>query len=478
MPGFADYGDYDGLGLAELVRTRQVSSRELIESAIEAIEAQNPDINAVCRPLFDEARIQADFAPQRKGLLAGIPFLIKDLTGHIAGVETNAGCALLKGHVPRKNTELFRRFRKAGLIAVGVTATPEMGLQVTTESPLYGPTRNPWNLEHSPGGSSGGSAAAVAAGIVPVADASDGAGSIRIPASCCGLVGVKPTKQRTPSGPLAGELFGGLGVEFPVTRSVRDAAAILDEVHGADIGAPYILPPPVRPYLEETKREPGSLRIAFIDKTFSGEIIHPDCSSAVRDTALLCEQLGHHVENAQPDFNVSRLTSVFQTYFGTVGCTILELLAKKMGRVPSPENVEPVTWSMYQEAKATSAFDFNAAGFYFGRVQRLLGRFFDRYDALITPVLTKPPVRIGELKDANGDLHNHWYNTIGDGYSPFCFPFNVTGQPAASLPLFQSRRGLPIGVQVITRFADESTLFRLAAQLERASPWCERRAPT
>lgn len=471
-----NYDNYDGLGLAKLVRNGEISAQDLVKHSIGLVEKVNPKINAICRTTFDKA-LENSGSVGADTPFCGVPFLVKDLTGHMAGVETNAGSRLLKGLVPRQDTELMVRYRKAGLIPIATTTTPEMGLQVTTESELTGATCNPWNTEHSAGGSSGGSAAAVAAGIAPIADASDGAGSIRIPASCCGLFGLKPTRQRTPSGPNAGDLFGGLGIEFPVTRTVRDAAALLDALSGADIGPPSVLPPPPRPFLEEVEADPGRLRIAFADTTFSGTPIDPECAGAVWSTAVLCEEMGHEVEDAMPQINFERYFSAVRTYFGTVGCTLLDLLGKKLGRTPSPGNLEAVTWNMYQEAKATSAFDFIGASLYFGRIQRLMGAFFERYDVLITSVLTKPPVKIGVLKDEEGDVERHWHNTIGDGYSPFSSPFNVTGQPAASVPLHWTKDGLPVGIHVITRFGDEATLLRLAAQLERARPWFNKRPP-
>jgi amidase len=469
-----DYARYDALGLAGLVRAREVSPLELVESAIDAIERLNPALNFVCHRLYDRARAQA----RRTDLsapFAGVPFLLKDLGAQLAGAPYEGGSRLMQGHVSRIDTNLTRRFLDAGLNIVAKSTTPEFGAQINTESLLTGPTRNPWNLERTPGGSSGGSAAAVAAGVVPVAHANDGLGSIRIPASNTGLFGLKPTRQRTPVGPEMGELSGGRGVEFVVSRSVRDSAALLDAVHGADVGAPHWAPPPARPYVEELSVKPAPLKIALMTATFSGAAVDPECVHAVRDTAALCEALGHTVVEAAPAIDWSGYLRAVRVAGGASLSAGLRSVGEALGRPLSPETLEPLTWLSYLEAKDLLALDYFRALDVYAALQRAMGGFFVDYDILVTPMLARPPAPIGWLGAPSDDLDAFWEKFAGDAYSPFAGVFNVTGHPAASIPLHLDRHGLPIGTQIVGRFGDEGAILRLAAQLEHARPWAERR---
>jgi amidase len=487
------YDTHDALGLAALVRAREVTPRELVEAAIRRIDRLNPRINAVVYRMDDEARRAAD-AGAGDGPFAGVPFLLKDLLAHYAGTPTTAGSRMLDGFVPDHDSEIVRRFRRAGLIVVGKTNTPEFGLTPFTEPERYGPTRNPWDLSRTTGGSSGGSAAAVAAGIVPMAGGGDGGGSIRIPASCCGLFGLKPTRGRTPTGPDEGELWQGAAIEHVLTRTVRDSAAALDAIAGGDPGAPYIIAPPERPYLDEVSTEPRSLRVAMTSTPLLGHSVHPECVRAVDDAARLLESLGHHVEEAAPTVDRDSFNRAFLTIVcGEVRADLSDA-ERVTGRRASSRLVEPPTWALALLGRALGADAFALASRTLQRAAREVGRFFERYDVLLTPMLASPPVAIGALQptpremlairilgalDAGGLLRRAGMleqaaEKVFD-FIPYAPLFNVTGQPAMSVPLAWSADGLPIGVQCVARFGDEATLFRLAGQLERARPWAARR---
>jgi amidase len=472
----SEYAQRDALGLAELVRSREVSPLELVETAIGAIERLNPTLNFVSHELYERARAAArdldGSAP-----FAGVPFLLKDVGAKLAGAPYEAGSRLMRGYVASIDSNLTRRFIDAGLNIVAKSTTPEFGAQIHTEPMLTGTTRNPWNLNRTPGGSSGGAAAAVAAGVVPIAHANDGLGSIRIPASNTGLFGLKPTRQRTPCGPDMGELSGGRGVEFIVSRSVRDSAALLDLVHGADVGAPHWAPPPERPYLDEIAARPSPLKIAMMTTTFSGASVNRECEAAVRETAALCEELGHTVVEAAPAIDWAGYFWAIRVAGGASLSAGLRSAAEGLGKTISPDNVEPLTWLTYLEAKELLAIDYLRALEVYGRVQREMGAFFVDYDILLTPVLSQPPAPIGWLGAPGDELDVYWDKFAGDGYSPFTGVFNVTGQPAASIPLHVSSEGLPIGTQIVGRFGGEGTIFQLAAQLEAARPWAARRPP-
>ena len=465
-----DYGSHDGLALADLVRRREVSAGELLERALACAAECNPALNAVVTSLHDAARA-AIAAGLPEGPFTGVPFLVKELLAGVAGAATTNGSRLLAGAVARHDSELVARFRRAGLVVFGKTNSPEFGLLPVTESALYGAARNPWHPAHSPGGSSGGSAAAVAAGIVPAAHATDGGGSIRIPASCCGLFGLKPTRGRTSFGPDVGEGLSGLSTQHVVSRSVRDSAALLDATAGMAAGDPYGAPSPAGPWLAETSVEPGHLRIGFTRAAPTGVAVHADCIAAVDDAARLCESLGHHVEEASPECDWHALERGFGTVFGAHA---MANIARATGG-PMPERglVEPMTWAVAERARSLSAADLIVALHGLSREARRLAGFFARFDLWLTPTLAAPPLPLGHFV-ALPPTAEAWAAGF-TSYCPFTYPFNVSGQPAVSVPLHWNSAGLPIGVQFAARVGDEATLFRIGAQLERARPWFSRR---
>jgi amidase len=493
MSDFKEYDHYDGLGLAELIRSRQVSAAEVCDAAVGRIQRLNPAINAVVTPMFDLA---AD-ALQRglpEGAFRGVPFLLKDLLSVYAGVPLTFGCKALKNFIPDHDSELVARYKQAGLVTLGKTNTPEFGLVAYTEPELFGPTRNPWDLSRTPGGSSGGSAAAVSAGMVPLAGAGDGGGSIRIPASYCGLFGLKPTRGRIPTGPDFGELWQGAVVEHVITRSVRDSAAVLDAIAGSDAGAPFVVAPPERPFLEETRREPRRLRIGFSCRTPLETPVHPENQKAVLQAALLLRRLGHDVEEAAPELDGRALARSYLTMlYGEVAAD-LEELGLVLGRPVRPDDVETATWIIGLIGRYESAVAMAAARRLWGRAGRVMGRFHAAYDLYMTPTTAQPPARIGELKPKPYEIGAlkavNWLRLgrrlqrsgIIDrlaleqmARTPFTQLANFTGQPAMSVPLHWTAAGLPCGVHFMARTGDEATLLRLAAQLERENPWVQRR---
>ena len=495
MGSFQEYDQYDGLGLAELVKKGEVSPLKICEEAITRIENVNPKLNAVITPMYDIARKVATDSPL-DGPFSGVPFLLKDLLETYAGVPETKGSKAYRNNISDHDSELVKRFKKAGLVILGKTNTPEFGLLGITEPELHGPTSNPWNVHHTPGGSSGGSAAAVASGMVPMASANDGGGSIRIPASCCGLFGLKVSRGRTPTGPKHGTLWQGAAVEHVVTRSVRDSAAILDATHGADIGAPYFIPDPSRPYLQSIKDDPNALRIAYNTKSPIGTPVHQDCINAIKHTASLLEKLGHNVEEAEPEIDGLALAkSFFVMYFGEVAAEIEELKAH-LGRKPKPSDVEALTWMLGLLGQTYSAGYFVKMMREWDKAARVMGRFHETYDVYLTPTLAYPPVKVGELqpKPAERVLINV-VNTLGLGRllkasgivdklaveslskTPFTQLANFTGQPAMSVPLYWTSDGLPCGSQFMARLGDEATLLRLATQLEKEHPWFDKRPP-
>ena len=385
------YSSHDAISLAGLVRSGEVTARELVTAAIERIERLDPQLNAVVHPMFESALRQAD-APVTDGPFAGVPFLLKDLVAWYTGEPTTSGSRLYDGWVPPHDTEIVRRYRGAGLIVVGKTNTPEFGLTAHTEPELFGPARNPWDTDRTTGGSSGGSAAAVASGMVPMAGGSDGGGSIRIPASCCGLFGLKPTRGRTPTGPVVGEIWQGSVVEHCLTRSVRDSAAMLDAISGPDVGAPYQATPPERSFLSEVTAEPGRLRIAFTSVPLLGHTVHPDCAAAVADAANLLESLGHDVVEAFPSVDREAFNRAYLTVIcGEVHADLLE--AKRLtGRSATPGNVEFTTWALHLIGGKLSAGTFIAAERYLRTAARGVGAFFEGYDVLLTPTYVRAAV--------------------------------------------------------------------------------------
>ena len=470
-----EYASYDGLGLAELVRRREVTPGELITEAVRRIERHDPTLNAIVHSFYDRAREMASEMDRTDAPFAGVPFLLKDVLGDLEGVPTSYGSRFMQGHLPRFESELVTRFRRAGLVPLAKTNAPEFGLVGTTEPALYGPCRNPWNPEHSTGGSSGGSAAAVAAGIVPLAHANDGGGSIRIPASCCGLVGLKPTRGRNPLGPLVGDALGGLVAEHVVTRTVRDCAVLLDCTAGPAPGDPYAAQPPDRPYAEEVGRDPGALRVAFATGGSMGVKVDPECEQAVRDAARACEELGHRVEEAQPLIGQEALGAAFTTVWAVGAAWEIDGLGFLTGQTPRQDLFEPLTWALYQRGKQVSAVEYQNAVLTFQMTGRQVGAFMTQHDVWLCPTLGRPPVPLGTIDTRIGDIQLGFEPMLE--YMAFTPLQNATGQPAISLPLHQSESGLPVGVQFSGRMGDEGTLLALAAQLEQARPWIDRKPP-
>ncbi len=474
MISIDEYAKYDGLGLAELVAKKEVTPQELADTALAAVERVHPKLNAVLQRLPEEARAAiARGVPE--GPFRGVPFLIKELVLHAKGVRLDSGCKLAQGFVPKEDTELMARFRRAGLVLVGTTQTPELGYNPTTETTLYGPVHNPWDPARSAGGSSGGSGAAVAAGIVPVAHANDGGGSIRIPASCNGLVGLKPTRDRIPTGPDYADPLCGLAIEFAVSRSVRDTAALLDAVAGPDPGAPSVCVPPARPFREELAAKPGRLRIAFSTRPVSGRRADPECERAVLETAKLLESLGHEVLEDAPRYDWDRFLDTVHVIWTAFTALSMDGLAGALGRTPTPDSVEAVTWKCYEDGKRFSALDLLAALDHHNAVSRQVAPFFQDVDAFLTPTLARPPAPLGEIDQNKAGLSAiDWTRQVFE-YVPFTALYNTTGQPAISLPLHFTPQNVPIGVQFAGRFGEESTLLRLASQLEQARPWRDKR---
>jgi len=461
----------DATAQAELVRRKQVKPIELVDAAIARIERLNPAINAVITPLFEQARAAAG-GTLPDGPFRGVPFLLKDLLASYAGARLCAGSAFLRDFVPDHDSELVARLKRAGLVIVGKTNTPEFGLLPTTEPRLFGPSRNPWDPARTTGGSSGGSAASVAAGMVAMAHGNDGGGSIRIPASCCGVFGLKPTRARNPLGPDFGDLMGGLAVEHALTRSVRDSAALLDATSGPDIGDPYCAPPPARPFLKEVGADPGRLRVAFTTSALNGAPVHADCVRAVREAAELCCELGHEVSEATPAIDGERFGSAFMRIW-SVGCARgMEGNAILTGRQPMPDEFEELTWALAEQGRAVSAASYLLTVTFLQGIARQVARFFVKYDVWLTPTLAEPPLPLGSFDPQPGNpLYGIQRASEFVPFTPIC---NVTGQPAMSLPLFWNGEGLPVGTHFVGRFGDEATLFRLAAQLEAAQPWAGR----
>jgi amidase len=476
MISLKDYTAHDGLGLAELVARKEVTPDELGAAAFEAVAKVNPRINAVLHTIPKEAAAEIR-AGLPRGPFTGVPFLIKEIVLHAKGVRCEMGSKLAQGYVPDADTELMARFRRAGFVLAGTTQTPEFGYNPTTETRAFGPVHNPWNLGHSPGGSSGGSGAAVAAGIVPIAHANDGGGSIRIPASCNGLVGLKPSRDRIPSGPDYGDLLCGLACEFALTRSVRDAAALLDAVAGPDPGAPGHPVPPARPYREQIGTPPSRLRIAWTTTPASGAKIDPECEKAVHETVRLLESLGHTLIEDRPRYDWDAFLENVNVIWGAFGVASIDFASAMTGRKPGPDNLEAVTLASYEDGKRYSAIDLLNAMTHCNLVSRQVGPFFEKVDVLVTPTIARQPAPLGELnQNREGMRAMEWTRQIFS-YVPFTPLFNVTGQPAISLPLHWSADGLPVGVQIAGRFGDEATLLRLAAQLEQARPWAAKRPP-
>ena len=498
-----EYIRHDATALAELVRAGETTAGELLDVAMTRLARWNPRINAVVIDLEERARQQV-----RRGIedapFIGVPFLVKDLDGFLAGAEFSASSRSLTGFVPPRDSELFTRYQQAGLLIFGKTNTPEFGLVGTTESRLRGPARNPWQPLYTPGGSSGGSAAAVAARIVPMAHAGDGGGSIRIPASACGLFGLKPSRGRTPMGPDETEQWSGLVQRHAVTLSVRDSARLLDATLGADPGCPYVAPGPERPYADEVKRNPGKLRIAFSRGSSLGKTVHPECARAVEETAQLLADLGHEVVEDAPPIEREALCHAFLVTLASCTAAVVREVGALRGRPVQAREIEPATQFLACLGESIPAAEYETARLRMQAASRALAPFFESYDVFVDATMAHPPARIGEwalpgaletairvfapvaprrlmlraLEHFSAEALERTANTM---------IFNMSGQPSMSVPLgwsteglpqdvklLWSNEGLPLGVQFTARYGDEATLFRLAAQLEMARPWRDR----
>lgn len=491
---FEEYVRHDATALAELVATGAVSPAELLETAIARAEAINPAINAIVTPLYDRGRTMAAHVPT-KGPFAGVPFLLKDLQMEWADTPLKSGCQGYRNYVSTTDSEVVKRWKAAGFVFFGKTNTPEFGLTPYTESTLYGPAHNPWKLTHSPGGSSGGSAAAVAAGIVPAAAATDGGGSIRIPASCCGLFGLKPSRGRVTLGPRFGELWNGAVATHAVTRSVRDSAALLDTIAGPLAGDPYGIVPPERPFREEVGREPGKLRIAFSTQSLMpSQVTDPVCVQAVQETVKLLEHLGHTVEEIPLPYEKSIVTQAFFVAVLSETAATLRELGDYLKRPARRTDVELNTWVQSRLAEGFSAADAAYQKRRWNVLSRNMGQLHETYDLFLTPTIPRPPIQIGtfqnkdsekrliKLVDAVGGLKylkgSKIVNELAErslSYISFLVITNMTGQPSMSVPLHWSADGLPIGVMFAAKLGDEATLFRLAGQLEQEKPWFDKR---
>ena len=481
-------GDHDAVGLAGLVRAGEVKPLELVDAAIARIEAVDPQLNAVIHQRFERARAEAAAMAGGPGSgaapLAGVPFLVKDITCHQAGEPFHEGMRFLRDRQWREDsdTHLAAKFRAAGLITVGRTNTPELGIVPTTEPVAYGPTRNPWDRSRSPGGSSGGAAAAVAAGLVPAAHANDGGGSIRIPASACGLVGLKPSRGRTSLGPSAS--FSALVVcEHVVCETVRDSAAFLDAVAGPMPGDLYVAPPPVRPYREEVGADPGRLRVGLLTAAPGGlAVVQRDCVAAAEAAAGVLTTLGHHVDVAHPAaLDLPDWTAHFVSLWSAGVALALDGWSARTGARVGADDVEPLTWALAELARALPGPALLRSLDWLLKTTRLVAEWWEPvdgspgFDLLLTPTLAEPPVPLGTFDSPPDNPLAGFIRAAA--FTPFTPPFNVTGQPAVSLPLSWNHDGLPIGVQLVAAYGREDVLFRVAAQLEDAEPWGSRRPP-
>jgi amidase len=472
-----EYSSYDGVALADLVRKKEVSPKELVRLFVEAVEKINPKINAVIEVYND--RIEGmNESTISTGPLAGVPFLMKDIGAGEKGRIQESGSRLMTGHVSDKDSFLTTRFKKAGLTLLGRTTTPEFALGISTESVLTGETKNPWNLELMAGGSSGGSAASIAAGIVPIAHGSDNGGSIRIPASACGLVGLKPSRGRVTLGPDIGEMWPGMLQEFVLSRTVRDTALMLDLASEPAPGDPFIITQPTRPYAQEVNAPTEHLRIAWTTDSWQpSALVDSEVVNCVEQVVSECEGMGHEVIETSPIFDYEeylRATCIAWSFGLYAG---MEIFAGMIGRKISEETLEPVMLSFYNYSKGLTAADMLMTEFVLNNFRRNFGEFFEQYDMLLTPTLVKLPEPIGKYTKMRTDIDYVGYMRLCDEVRIHPPAANVTGQPAISLPLGESKSGLPIGVQFMARFGEENTLIRLASSLEKEIPWHNRIPP-
>ena len=489
---YEEYCQFDATGLAAIIQKGEVKPTELVTAALARMDQVNPKINAVIHR-YDERAFEVAGKEAPQGPFGGVPFLLKDLPdGALEGTPLTMGCRCLRHNKATQDSELVKRYRKAGVTFIGSTNTPEFGLMGTTEPELYGPTRNPWNVNHSSGGSSGGAAAAVAAGIVPVAHANDGGGSIRIPASACGVFGLKPTRGRMPMGPEAAEMWNGFAVPHVISRSVRDSAAFLTLTHGPDIGAPYVASGEVGFGLPGLEQPCPPLRVALVKQSILGEQTHTDCRMAVEDAAKLVEDLGHVVEEVALPIDRHALRLAYLTVVAACTAGDIHAVSQHLGRRLRHNDVEAASWFMGQVGHALSAAELEIARTTIGRATRKLAEFHETYDVIMSPTMAYPPARLGELLPKPIEqmglallrafpirsLLKRVLVDLAAGMiekTPNTMLFNMTGQPAMSVPLHWNSNGMPIGIQFAGALGSEVLLYRLAAQLEAAKPWNGRR---
>ena len=461
----------DATAQAELVASGKVSPVEMVNAAIERVERYDGALNALTYRWFEAARELASSSDLPEGPFRGVPYLLKDLYAAEAGKPLSNGSKAYKAaeYVSTEDSTLVARYKASGLISIGRSNSPEFGSVPVTEPEAWGPTRNPWDLSRTPGGSSGGSASAVAAGIVPIAHASDGGGSIRIPAACCGLVGLKVSQGRISMGPSRDE--SNLGVEHCVSRSVRDSARLLDATHGPGIGDVIIAPTPRRPFIDEVGADPGRLRIGFLDFNPRGGDVHADCVDGVHKTAKLLESLGHHVEPGFPDiFSDNEIGRAFSMLWSTNMGTAIRRFSQALGREMTPNDIEAMNWAQAEFAKGVNGVDFSLAQASSIQFRRAIQSWWTKgWDLLLTPTLSAPPLPVGSMPN-NPERPMTPLMTAGS-WVAFTSQFNISGQPAISLPLHRTAEGLPVGMQLAAAYGREDLLIRVASQLEQAAPW-------
>lgn len=498
MEKFAEYEQYDGVGLAALIRNGEIKAVDVCEEAIRRAEALNPNINAIITPLYEYARKATEELPVN-GSFSGVPFLLKDAHHALKGAALSCGSALLKQDIAQTDAEIVRRFKQCGLVILGKTNTPEFKLSYVTEPKAFGVTRNPWNLEFTSGGSSGGSAAAVAARIVPLASGTDEGGSIRVPSSCCGLFGLKPSRGRNPVGPDFDMEWDGMSTSHVITRSVRDSAAILDAISGYEIGAPFWSPHHHKPFIEEVNVDPGPLSIGFHTRSAFGREVHAECKDAVIQTCMLLNELGHQVEEIVPGYKEEEIAlDWFIVLLGNFAAHV-EKLISVYGRHAVKRNLELLNYTLYKIGSALKAVDFINAKRKWRTYGYIMGQTLQKYDLMLTPTLGEPPIPVASIGPDKSDQRSMKLVSSEAGklitatrkmtlslieeiiqktmktQMPFTLIANITGQPAMSVPLYWTENGLPCGVQFLGRIGDEATLLRMAGQLEKARPWADKK---
>ncbi|AVO36637.1 amidase [Pukyongiella litopenaei] len=467
------YRSTDAVGLAQLVQAGQVSPAELVEAGIRAVEAMNPALNAIVHKLYVDARNAAGSVAPGASPLAGVPFLLKELASSWKGAPLTNSSRFLQGQVAQEDSVISARLRAAGLLLLGKSNAPENGWSITTEPVLYGPTVNPWDPARTAGGSSGGTAVAVATGMIPIAEASDGAGSIRVPASCCGVVGLKPSRGRVTLAPFADYWAGG-AYFLCNSRTVRDTAAYLDVIGGAMAGDPYAIAMPGQPYLDTIARPPSALTVGVVTASPDGNPVHPEIVALIEQVAAVLGAMGHTVIEHEMGHDAAAAWKTYTDMTCVETAAMFAFLETVVGHPVTPEEVEPVTWAIIERGRNTSAIDHAGRIEAVRQIGRGVAQDLDRFDITITPVLTQPPRPVGYYDMSLSDLDT--YNALWSD-SVFMSPFNMSGQPAISLPLGMAA-GLPAGVQFVARMGDEARLLALSAALEQAMPWSDRRPPS